>query len=224
MESTAEETPDANEMLKIVIVDDHGLVGESIARMFEMEPDFEVVGLAKNVCDGIELARKSKPDIAVVDFRLPDGNGAQATEAIARVSPDTKVIMLTGNADEKVFSAAVEAGCKGFVGKDEASRVLIDVVRTVSTGGVHFPSEMMVNLIPRLKKGYRGIGSDITDREKEILTFLASGRSNQSISTDLFLSVHTVRNHVQSILAKLQAHSQLEAVAIALREGIIEQV
>ncbi len=209
-------------MVRLLIVDDHALVAESVARFFEEFDGFEVVGVACTVADGVALAGKARPDVAVVDYSLPDGDGTEVAAGIAGCSPDTKLVMLTASTDQRVFAAAVDAGFTGFVTKDMATGDLVDAVRKVHRGEVHMPPSMLATLLPRARKGYQGFGSDLTSRESDVLRLLARGHAIHQIAADLTISVNTARNHVQNLLAKLDAHSQLEAVSRALHEGLIE--
>jgi len=213
------ETP--SDPISIVLVDDHAMFAESIARLLAKEPDFVVKGVAARVDTGVALARASKPDIAIVDYQLPDGDGAELARQVLTVSPASRVLMLTGSAEPRVLIAAIDAGCAGFVTKNKAFAELANAVRLVHGGDAVIPPDLLASLLPRMGRTNRGLGFDLTSREREVLELLATGAANQAIAVQLFLSVHTVRNHVQNILVKLGAHSKLEAVAIAVREGLI---
>ncbi|HZJ04925.1 MAG TPA: response regulator transcription factor, partial [Nocardioidaceae bacterium] len=131
------------------------------------------------------------------------------------------IVMLTGDADDQVLLSAIEAGCSGFFTKDRASNEVADAVRGAAAGEALISSEQLIRLLPRLNRSYQPPGADLTERELEVLNLLANGTTNKVIAAELFLSVNTIRNHVQSILTKLDAHSKLEAVATAVRQGVI---
>ncbi len=205
----------------VLIVDDHKMVCESLSRLFEEEDGFHVIGMANDVQSAVTIAQSNQPDLAIVDFHLPDGDGVTTGERILGVSNSTKLLMLTGEPSEKVFSAAIEAGFKGFILKEKAAKQLIDGAKCLVNGGVCLPQEMIAGILPKMKKSYQGIGSDLTTREIDILRYLSEGSSPQHIAEHLFISIHTVRNHIQNILTKLGVHSQLQAIAIAHNERII---
>jgi DNA-binding NarL/FixJ family response regulator len=209
--------------IRVVVVDDHAMFAESVARALELADDIEVAAVARTCAEGVVAAATHAPNVAVVDYQLPDGDGVGLATRIRDVSPDTQVLLLTGLADSKVMVAAVEAGCAGFLTKDEAVGELVRAVRKVHAGEPHIPPAMLAELLPRLRPTFRRVGSQLTAREREVLQLLADGRSNETIAGQLVLSRHTVRNHVQSVLTKLDAHSKLEAVAIAVREGLVNR-
>jgi DNA-binding NarL/FixJ family response regulator len=206
----------------VLIVDDHELVAQALARTLDAEPDLDVVGHELTVAGAIEAARRLRPDLILMDFELPDGQGTEATAAIKRENPTTEVVMLTGYADGAVLAAALESGCSGFVSKDGNLRDLADAIRGVLAGEVRLPQNLMAELAARLRPRPPTIGSDLTQREREVLGLLADGHSTDVLVRELFLSVHTVRNHVRNILTKLNAQSRLEAVAIATKLGLLD--
>jgi DNA-binding NarL/FixJ family response regulator len=207
--------------IRVVILDDHQMFSESVARLLGAEHDVEVVAVAATMSTALTAVAAEAPDVAVVDYLLPDGDGVEAARQILAASPSTRVLMLTGLADEDVLAAAIEAGCAGFVTKDRALQELLVAVRLVHAGDAYVPPRLLAALLPRFGRERRGLGSDLSSREREILGLVAQGLGNKAIAAELVLSVHTVRNHVQNVLTKLQAHSKLEAVAVATREGVL---
>jgi two-component system response regulator DevR len=165
--------------------------------------------------------RMHEPDVVLMDYELPDGDGAVATERIKAEVPATQVVMVTSFDDETVLVRAIEAGCSGFITKHKAIQEVSSAVRAAHAGEALISPSMLARLLPRLRQNPRGLGADLTPREVEVLKLLADGVSNQQIAEKLVLSMHTVRNHVQNVITKLGAHSKLEAVATAVREGII---
>jgi DNA-binding NarL/FixJ family response regulator len=207
--------------IRVLVVDDHEMFAESVSRLLAREVDIEIVSQATTMNGAVHAAEATQPDVAIIDFRLPDGDGIDTVARIRAVSPGTQLLMLTGSADERLLLAAIQAGCCGFVTKDKAFSELVRAVRLAHVGEVYLPPQMLAGLLPRLGGFARGIGSDLSPREREVLSVMSEGLSNQAIAERLFLSVNTVRNHIQNILTKLHAHSKLEAVATATREGLL---
>jgi DNA-binding NarL/FixJ family response regulator len=205
----------------VLVVDDHELVAEALARALDIEPDLVVVGRSASVAEAVRAARELHPDVVLMDFQLPDGRGTDATARIKHERPQTEVVMLTGLAEGAVLAAALESGCSGFVTKSGSFRELPSTIRGVLAGEVRIPPSMMHQLAAHLRPRPAAVGIDLTKREVEVLRLLADGKSTNAIVQELFLSVHTVRNHVRSILTKLNAKSRLEAVAVATREGLL---
>lgn len=206
--------------IRVLIVDDHTMVAEGMASILEDQPDLEVVGVAGSVADAHRLAVTEMPDVVVMDYRLPDGDGAEAARRIRAERPEAQVVMVTASGHDTVLAAALEAGCAAFVTKDRAADQVADAVRAAYAGQATIPPDMLARLLPRLQPQSRQVGA-LTAREREVLQLLAEGLSNQEIAERLFLSMSTVRNHVQNVLRKLDAHSRLEAVTIAVRQGIV---
>ena len=211
----------ATTVIGVLIVDDHRMFAESLARVLSDEDDIAVLGLAANAADGLAMATSLQPQVALVDYELPDRNGVTIVAEIRQRVPGVHVVMVTGRSDDRVLLAAIEAGCSGFVTKDRAAVEVAEAVRVAAAGEALISPRELVRLLPKLNRNYRAVGSDLTAREREILGLLAQGLANAVIAGQLFLSVNTVRNYVQAILTKLNAHSKLEAVTIAVREGII---
>jgi DNA-binding NarL/FixJ family response regulator len=209
--------------IKVVIVDDHDMVAEGIAAVLSAQPDIEVLGIAGTVAASVELVVRLRPDVVIMDFQLPDGDGGDATKAILQRRPNTAVLMLTGSGEGNALARAIESGCAGFLLKGLQVRDLDSAVRAVSRGEVVIHGGLMGEALPSLRRPAVP-EHDLTAREVEILTLLSRGAATDRLMDDLFLSRHTVRNHISRILAKLGAHSRLEAVALATRQGIIPAV
>lgn len=209
--------------IRVLIVDDHEMVAQSLAEALRQAADIEVVGIAGTARAAREMVETAHPDVVLMDYRLPDGDGVGATGEIKAVIPEVKVVMVTSTDDDAVLVRALEAGCSGFVPKHRPVQELIDAVRAAHAGEALVSPPLLARLLPRLRPTSRGVGSDLTTRELEVLGLLAEGLSNQAVAERLTISLHTVRNHVQNILMKLGAHSKLEAVATAVREGIIRR-
>lgn len=221
--STAAGTQPARGAIRVLVCDDHEIVAEGLASLLSAQPGIEVVGVAGSVAAVVDATRRGSPDVVLMDFGLPDGDGAQATVAVKEVRPEAKVVMLTSFTDEATLVAAIEAGCSGFITKHKASSELTAAIRLAADGEAVISPDMLVLLLPRLARTSRGVGSDLTARELEVLQLLGDGASKDDIADRLFVSPNTVRNHIQSVLSKLGAHSRLEAVAVASREGLIRR-
>ena len=156
-----------------------------------------------------------------MDFHLPDGDGGIATKMILERWPEIAVIMLTGSGADEALASAIEAGCMGFLEKELGGLALADAIRTVHRGDLVLHANSLQSALPHLKRGPANPHA-LTPRELELLSMLASGAPTEKIAGELFLSHHTVRNHIANILTKLGAHSKLEAVAIALQEHVID--
>jgi len=207
--------------IKVLIVDDHRMFAQGIAEALGGNEGIDVVGMARGVEEARFKSRVLTPDVVLMDYRLPDGDGASATEMIKADRPDAKVVMITSFTDESVLLAAIEAGCSGFIPKDNSIEEVVAAVRGANVGEALIPPAMLARLLPRLRRTTGGVGSNLSPREIEVLRMMAQGLPNQAIADSLVLSLKTVRNHVQNIIAKLQTHSKLEAVSTAVREGIV---
>lgn len=208
--------------IKVLIVDDHQTVAESLQHVLRGEDGIEPVGTASSVVDAVRAAAELVPDLVLMDQRLPDGKGVRAAEVIRLQRPETKVLLLTGFVDDADVVAAIEAGCSGYLTKDAPMSEVIAAIRAANAGETIIPPATLTRVLPRLTKTQRGRGWDLSPREIEVLRAMAEGLTTEEIADRLSLSVHTVRNHIQRCLSKLDAHSKLEAVTAAVREGIIE--
>ena len=209
--------------IRVLVCDDHHVVAQGLAMILRAEPDIEVVGVAGSVAEVRALAVACRPDVVLMDYALPDGDGVAATAAIRASQPDVRVVMLTSFVDEEVLVGAIEAGCSGYVTKHKSAEELTTAVRLAAEGEALVSPDMLARLLPRLRRTHHGVGWDLTAREREVLNLLAIGESKEAIARRLFLSTNTVRNHIQNILTKLGAHSRLEAVATASREGLLHR-
>lgn len=210
------------ERIRVLVVDDHDMFAESLTRILTDEDDIEVVGVAKSCAAAVRSVATLAPELAIVDFRLPDNDGLTATTEIKRVSPGTRVLMVTGVGDSRLVPSAIEAGCSGFLTKDKAVRDLLAAVRLTHSGRVYLSPDLLNDLLPRLGVGHKRLGADLTIREREVLQLIAAGLPNKEVARRLYLSIHTIRHYVQNVLVKLGAHSKLEAVVLASRGGLVD--
>jgi DNA-binding NarL/FixJ family response regulator len=206
----------------VLIVDDHRMFAESLARLLSDEAEIEVLGVAGSGADALDMAARLRPRVVLIDYQMPERDGVQIAAEIKQHDPEVMVVMLTASTDDRVLLAAIDAGCSGFLTKDRAAAEVADAVRAAALGEALITPAQLVRLLPKLSRTQRAIGADLTDRELDLLSHLARGGTNKAIAAELHLSVNTVRNYVQSVLTKLGAHSKLEAVSTAVREGIID--
>lgn len=206
----------------VLIVDDHRMFGDSLAHLLAAEDGIDVLAIATSGAAAMTLAQSLHPRVVLVDHQMPDQDGVSITAELKRLDPEIMVVMLTGSNDDRVLLAAIEAGCSGFLTKDQAATEVAQAVRVAAVGEALISPAQLARLLPKLNRTRRLLGSDLTAREIEILTFLAQGWSNKAVAAELHLSLNTIRNYVQSILTKLGAHSKLEAVSTAVREGIVD--
>jgi DNA-binding NarL/FixJ family response regulator len=211
------------DLLRVLVVDDHQMFAESVARILGDEADLEVVGVVGNAADARAAAVTAQPDVVLLDFGLPDLDGAAAARLLREAHPSAQIVMLTGQVDDLVFAAAIEAGCVGFVTKDKASSELLSAVRAAGAGELAIPPGTLARLLPILRRDGQGAKPQLTAREQEVLELLVEGAATTTIAERLVVSPHTVRNHIQRILGKLEVHSKLEAVAVALRLGLVDK-
>lgn len=216
--------------IRVLVVDDQRLFVESMRMLLELEDDFDVVGEALDGDTAIERARSARPDVLVVDLRMPGLSGIEVTRRMKTDLPDVRVVILTAEDADAELTAAVEAGVDGYLLKSCAMQDLVGTIRRVVAGETVIPPSQLKSLLRSLTDRRQRqdmspgeyLGSFLTPREREVLRLLAAGRSNEAIAAELFISQNTVRTHVQNILSKLNVHSKLEAVAFALRHGLVD--
>jgi DNA-binding NarL/FixJ family response regulator len=207
--------------VRVLLCDDHQVFSEALAGLLVAD-GLEVVAVVGRVADVVPAALEHRPDVVLMDYELPDGDGVSATRAIKAVVPDTHVVLLTSNADEDVLVAAIEAGASGFVTKHKPAAEVTAAIRAAAGGEMLVSSDMLARLLPRMNRAAERKGAyDLTARELEVLELLADGTPNHELGTRMGISRNTVRNHVQNLLTKLGVHSRLEAVALATREGLL---
>jgi DNA-binding NarL/FixJ family response regulator len=208
-------------MIRVAIVDDHPVISEGIRRILSAEADIELTGTASNVAEALELIERRRPHVVLMDYLLPDGNGVEATKKILGRWPETKVLMMSGSEVPDVHILAFASGCVGFLAKNRPWSEVVGAVRAASRGQSVLRADELTDLLAQLGNTTNDRSKWLTARESDVLRLLAAGRTTASMADELFLSTHTVRNHISSILSKLGAHSKLEAVAVAARDGLI---
>jgi len=205
------------EEITVLLADDHEVVREGLRLALLRSSHIRVVGEASDGETAVQLVERRRPDIVVMDLRMPQMDGIEATEEILKRVPDAKVLIFTAYSERALLQRGLESGAKGYVLKEAPHETLLRAIERVA-GGDTFVDP---SLIPSLATGRDG--QDIlTQREREILQLLADGMSNADVATRLFISQETVKSHVRHILAKLEAETRTQAVAIALREAMID--
>lgn len=213
-------TVDAPDQIRIVIVDDHEVVALGLKALLSDEDDFDVVGTATTVTEAQVLMNDLAPDVALVDYRLPDGSGIDLITTLRAAAEPPGIVMVTAAADRRVLAQALDAGCLGFLSKNADRSDLVASVRAAARGESHFTPDVVRHL-SHLRRFEQFDSDDLSQRECEVLQLSAHGRSPEQIAEELFLSLHTVRNHIRNAMNKLQAHSKLEAVVKAARLRLI---
>jgi DNA-binding NarL/FixJ family response regulator len=211
---------DEDQRISVMVVGGQKTVGESLAAVLAKEPDIRVVGVASAFPAAVALLDRTHPDVAVMDYRLPDGDGIETARIIRRLKPDLRVIMLVSMANESVVSRAITAGCSGVISKDTTVDKLARVVRSAASGERVMEGEF-AGRVERLRRDSTRRKTVLTTREQEVLRAIARGQTTAMVAQALGLSEYTVRNHVRSILGKLDAHTKLEAVVHAARAGLV---
>ena len=203
------------EKTRILLCDDHEVVREGLRGLIARQPGMSVVGEAGTVAEVIEAAARTKPDVVIMDVRLPDGSGVEACRTIRETRPETKVIMLTSYADDEALFASIIAGASGYLLKQTRGQAVVDAVIAVASGRSLLDPDVTGKVLERVRQG-RGDDpalASLTEQERKVLAELAEGHTNREISETLFLSEKTVKNYVSRILDKLGLSRRAEAAA-----------
>jgi DNA-binding NarL/FixJ family response regulator len=201
--------------IRVLCVDDHPVVREGLRAVLSGQPDIEVVGTADNGNEAIRMFREYRPDVTIMDLKMPGMSGLQATEQIRQEYPDANIIILTTyDGDEDIFKA-VQAGAATYLLKESIADELVRVVREVFRGGRPISENIAARLAARIGR------PALTPRELDVLRLIADGLRNKEIGGKLGISEETVQVHVKNLLSKLGVHDRTEAVTIALRRGIM---
>jgi two-component system, NarL family, response regulator len=201
--------------IRVLVIDDHPMIRAGLIATISPEPDMEVIASAENGKDGVELYRQHKPDVALMDLKMPDMGGVEAIRAIRADFPLAKIVVLSTYERSEEIYQAMQAGAVTYLLKNTRSEKMIGVIRKVAAGGRPVPPEVAQKLADRMFE------SDLTNREIEVLDLIARGLRNKEIADRLNITEQTAQSHVKSILAKLSVHDRTEAVTIAIRRGIV---
>ena len=204
-----------NTRIRLLLADDHPPLRAGLAAIFQAQPDFQIVAQASSGAEAVALGAREKPDVCILDLRMPGGDGVETTRALIAQDPCARVLILTTYDHEEDIFRALEAGARGYLLKDATSEELLVAVRHVHLGGRHLPPAIAARLAERL------IRPTLTPREMDVLRLVARGRSNKEIATAMFVSEETVKTHVKALFLKLDVHDRAEAVSVAAKRGLL---
>ncbi|MBE3589406.1 MAG: response regulator transcription factor [Firmicutes bacterium] len=212
--------------IRVMLVDDHEVVRLGLKSLLDRTPGLQVVAEAGTVQEAVAAARRTQPDVVVMDVRLPDGSGIDACREIRSERPETQVIMLTSYPDDEALFASITAGAAGYILKQTRGKVLAQAIETVSRGGSLLDPTLTQKVFERLRtpakaSGETGLAS-LTPQERRILELIAQGKTNKQIAEALYLSEKTIKHYVSNILSKLQVSRRSEAAAYLARHSRVE--
>ncbi|HEY4000339.1 MAG TPA: response regulator transcription factor [Candidatus Xenobia bacterium] len=218
--------------IRVLVADDQNLFREMMIASLSSEPDIDVVGASVSGEETLSMVSDLKPDVVLMDIILPDVDGITVTGKIKRDCPEVKVVLLTGYHQERYIFEALQMGASGYLSKDSTAQTVKDAVRTAHQGESLLEPKVTTQLItefvkmkrgdrtrpeePQVEDGLRGL----TTREREILKLIAQGKSNQDISSELFISEHTVKTHISNLFRKLGMTDRVQAVLFAIEKGL----
>lgn len=218
--------------MRILVADDHALIRQGLRKILEMEDDLEVVGESHDGPTTLERARELRPDVVTLDVSMPGMSGLEVARRLRAELPGVKIVILTVHDDQACLLDAVRAGGQAYLLKDSEPARLVEAIRTVHAGGTYFPREFVSHLVEGYRKAAEEAaataearvapGERLTEREQEILRLIGQGATNKEIAERLFISEKTVKNHVSSLLHKLELEGRTQAAIYALRHRLVE--
>ena len=204
--------------IRVVLIDDHDLIRQGLAHAFERNPDFEVVGAAATMADGLTLVREVQPDVAIVDVRLPDGNGLEAVRTLRAEGAELGIVVLTMFAGDDQLLAALEAGASAFVVKDASAAEVMAAARLAAETPQSFTAN---DLAGAMQRRLNPSGPKLSPREREVLQLLADGYAVPVVAKRLYISASTAKTHVMKLYEKLGAQNRAQALMTALKLGLL---
>lgn len=211
-------------MITVIICDDQAIIRDGLEMLLKLERDIEVVGLAQDGAEVVELAASGRPDLILMDLKMPGINGVEATRRIRAQHPEMKVLVLTTYDDDEWLFDAIRAGASGYLLKDTPREKVLEAIRGTVSGQAFVDPAIAGKLLQQTAsqqaKPATQITENLTSREEEVLRLMAQGLSNNEIAAQLYLSEGTVRNHVSAIFAKLDVSDRTQAAIIAIRHGL----
>jgi DNA-binding NarL/FixJ family response regulator len=202
----------------VLLIDDHELIRQGLRRAFERDPDFEVVGEAGSVAEGVALAGRLRPGVIVTDIRLPDGSGLDATRQIRKALPEAGIVVLTMYAGDEQLFGALEAGASAFVAKDAPADDVVAAARHAASSPTSFTATDLANA---MRRRMTPSGPQLSPREREVLQLLADGLAVAQIARRLYISESTAKTHISKLYEKLGAGNRAQALMTAMRLGLI---
>ena len=212
--------PPTARVARLVIAGDEPVLVEGLLRLMNRRGEMRVIGSGHTVTEALEAVQSLRPDVLLSGYRMPDGEAATLTAQVLADYPETKVIVLIDAASPQTALRCISAGCSGVIAKTASVDDVARAIHRVHDGEVVIPAGLLPEIVSGLRRSRPRIGEDVTPREREVLTHLASGLSLPHIAAAMSISMNTARNHTQHVIEKLGAHSKLEAVVIATREGL----
>ena len=222
-------------MTKIIIIDDHQLFREGVKRILDFEDSFEVVAEGDDGIDVLGLYERNEPDVVLMDINMPEKNGVEATAELIEKYPDAKVMVLSIHDDESYVTHALKSGALGYMLKEMDADEIVEAIKVVSNGGSYLHPKVTKNLVAEFRRlsEHENKGNFhqteirrpfhlLTKRECEVLQLLTDGQSNRTIGETLYISEKTVKNHVSSILQKMNVNDRTQAVVTAIKNGWVE--
>lgn len=223
-------------MIRIIVVDDQQLMRDGLKTILSLKQEIEVVGTAANGAEAFELAKQTKPDLVLMDIRMPGVDGVEGTRLIRNYMSETKVLILTTFNDSELIFDALDEGASGYLLKDMPADTIVQAIMTVIAGGIVLPPELTGQVVAEIRKvreagngtpagqsmleTHNELPKDLTERELEVLRHLGYGLNNKEIADRLVITEGTVKNHVSSIITKLEMRDRTQAAIYAVRHGI----
>jgi DNA-binding NarL/FixJ family response regulator len=214
-------------MIRVLLADDHDVVRQGLHKLLEDHEDWEVCGEASNGREAVDMAKKLKPDVAVIDLSMPELNGLEATREIRKELPETEVLVLTMHENDELIRESLIAGARGYVLKTDAGRRLVDAIEALSRHQPFFTARVSATLLDAFreygaKREKTSVFNVLTDRERRVIQLLAEGKRSKQIASLLGISVKTVESHRATIMRKLGFHSVTDLVHYAIRNMLVE--